>query len=33
MSVNKFWSGSNKSIKNDVTKEYVDKKFINLAVT
>ena len=28
---NKFGCGSNKSIKYDLTKAYVDKKFINLA--
>src|SRR5882757_2607786 len=32
MSVNKFW-GTSKSIKNNITKGYVDKKFINLATS
>ena len=31
MSLNKFWSSTNKPDKSDVTKGYVDKKFINLA--
>ena len=32
MAVNKFWASTNKN-KSDVTKAYVDRYFINLAVT